>query len=248
MSINCPILFSFNQYIWYINIMSVVSLANKISNISTLNIPNMLIKGYVSIPQIKIDYEGRNTKQELKEGKKVKKLLKEKGVKFFNHTFPGEEHNTFSANHINDISDFKNILSGKKASKSAETYAHEYGHIQNNQSIYDTFGKPGLHADSFIYNLGKVGSGVCTALSTLAALTGFDSDTVRNIGLIGMASSTPVLLEEGLASYRGNKFLKENNIKHNPWSTWKGVPTYAIGCALAPMLPWLGKKIYDSVQ
>ena len=208
----------------------------------------MLIKGYVSIPNINREYEGKHTKKELEEGKKVKKLLEEKGVKFFDHTFPGEEHNTFTSAHRDDISDFKNILSGKKASRSAETYAHEYGHIQNKQSIYDVFGKPGLHTNSFIKSLGKIGPGVCTALSTLAALTGFDSDTVRNIGLIGMASSAPVILDESLASYRGNKFLKENNIKHSPWSTWKGVPTYAIGYALAPMLPWLGKKIYDSVQ
>lgn len=248
MSINCPILFYFNQYIWYINIMNVVNLTNRIANISTLNIPNMLINSYISIPQVKKDYEGRDTKEERKEGKKVKKLLEEKGVKFIDHTFPGEENNTFASSRIDDITDFKNILSGKKASRSAETYAHEYGHIQNDQSIYDAFGKPGLHADKFIYNLGKVGPGVCTALSTLAALTGFDSDTVRNIGLIGMASSAPVILEEGSASYRGNKFLKENNIKHNPWKTYKGLPTYAIAYALTPMLPWLGKKLYDSVQ
>ena len=149
---------------------------------------------------------------------------------------------------MNDITDIKNIWYGKKASRSAETYAHEYGHILNDQSIYDAFGKPGFHAKDIVRSLGRVGSGVCTALSTLAALTGFDADTVRNIGLIGMASSTPILLDESLASYRGNKFLKENNIKHSPCGTWKGVPTYAIGYALAPMLPWLGKKIYDSVQ
>ena len=228
--------------------MSIVSLANKISNISTLNIPNMLIKGYTSIPQIKREYEGKHTKEELKEGKKVKKLLEEKGVKFRTHSIPGEEHNTFASPPMNDITDIKNIWSGKKASRSAETYAHEYGHILNDQSMYDAFGKPGLHADDIVKSLGRVGSGVCTALSTLAALTGFDSDTVRNIGLIGMASSAPVILEESLASYRGNKFLKENNIKHSPWNTWKGVPTYVIGCTLAPMIPWLGKKIYDSVQ
>lgn len=144
---------------------------------------------------------------------------------------------------------FNHILVGDKSEKyGAEGYAHELGHIKVKRFLNKYLENKTLHRITGIKNkLFKAGPALGFLGSTAAALAGADTNTVRNIGLLGTISTLPTLAEEAAASYLGDKHMDKHNIKYNKVRNWIGFPTYLVS-AVTPLLPWLTKKMIDSYK
>lgn len=165
----------------------------------------------------------------------LKKVWDKLGVKFNEFTLQGPHFNPLD-NTINSTVNDLGVL------------AHETGHAKN----FNDIAKLGdlakkLHLAS--YGVGKVGTAAGTIAASLAPLLGADDDTVRNIGLLGSATSVPMLTEETVASIRGAKLL--NAIKGVPFKgklkAFMGLPSYLVAAA-SPMAPWAAFKTYDAIK
>lgn len=124
--------------------------------------------------------------------------------------------------------------------------AHEWGHALNSATLKKLGGAPLKNAWSALYSLGHP----LAALSSTAALaaigTDASEDTIRNIGLAGVAAQAPTLTEELIASARGAAKLKKLNMP-GKLKAFLGIPTYLAPMAL-PMMPWFAKKLDPKLQ
>lgn len=124
--------------------------------------------------------------------------------------------------------------------------AHEWGHALNAATLKNLGGKSLQKAWLTLYDLGKPLSGLGTTAALAATGAGASEETLRNIGLAGVAVQTPRLIEELAASTRGAAKLKNLNMP-GKLKTFVGIPTYALPLA-APMMPWLAKKLDPKLQ
>lgn len=131
---------------------------------------------------------------------------------------------------------------------SPEIMAHELGHAKNFNDVERAFGKTGKNIHTGLYSGSKRLTLLGGIATPLASLLGADDDTVKTIGVAGSASSTPVLLEELIASVRGAKALgKAGKGMGSKLKAFIGIPSY-IAAGIAPLAPWLGYKMLDSTK
>lgn len=125
--------------------------------------------------------------------------------------------------------------------------AHEYGHAKNYADLEKKFGKSGTNfLTKYLFARHPVMRnirGLAGLASLITAMKGNKDDVALGAGLIGSAIGVPQLIEETVASARGYNALKKLKLK-GKWKAFSGLPTYA-AATLAPLAPWLGKKIYE---
>lgn len=141
---------------------------------------------------------------------------------------------------------------GRKAiigtTDSPEIMAHELGHAKNFSNVERLFGKTGKNIHTGLY-LGSKGLNFLGGMvAPLASMFGADDDTVKTIGVAGAASSTPMLLEELVASIRGAKALgKAGKGMGSKLKAFVGIPSY-IAAGITPLAPWLGYEALDAAR
>lgn len=131
---------------------------------------------------------------------------------------------------------------------SPEIMAHELGHAKNFKDVEHVFGKLGKNIHTGLYAGSKGLTLMGGIAAPLASILGADDDTVKTIGVAGAASSTPMMLEELIASVRGAKALgKAGKGMGSKLKAFIGMPSY-IAAGIAPLAPWLGYKMLDSTK
>lgn len=224
---------------------------NKISLYGNLGIPNAINKMYLSIPYVNknmlLEDLSEADKQRLSSlTQYIKKSLKDEDVEIHKiDDYGSEMYQSFD----NRDDTFNHILVGNKSEKyGAEGYAHELGHIKVRRFLNKYLENKTLHRINDIkQTLFQAGPALGFLGSTAAALMGADTNTVRNIGLLGTVSTLPTLADEAAASYLGAKHMDKHNIKYDKIRNWTGFPTYFVS-AVTPLLPWLTKKMIDSYK
>lgn len=128
-------------------------------------------------------------------------------------------------------------------SDSPAVMAHELGHAKTFNKIEKLFGPAGSKLHTALYGMGRPSSVLGGVAAGIAGLYGADSDTVRDIGLVGAAGTVPMLAEEVAASTHGFKDLGKVG-KKLPYKlkAFIGVPSY-LSAGLLPLAPWIGSSI-----
>jgi hypothetical protein len=178
------------------------------------------------------------SKRNIKATAKLLKHLKEKGVNVELDSLANKIGPFFNPADASIHIGSKKIPTG--------VLAHEWGHALNADLVKSKLGGIGAKAHDLTYRLGRL-AGVPAAATALAAhIADADTDTVRNIGLVGAGLQAPMLAEEILASARGAKQLHHLKLP-GKLGAFAGLPSYAMLTA-APLAPWLLRKAEPSIN
>lgn len=117
--------------------------------------------------------------------------------------------------------------------------AHELGHAKVHNKLKKVLGEDVGGTVSTIGSglIGNVASPIATTAAFVPALLGKTKASLVTGG-IGSALMVPRLLDEGLASWWGKKFLDDNGLEGGD-KAWSGINTY-LASAAAPLAPGAG--------